>query len=237
MEESTPHKEELKLKPEGDLAITILQKEQGIAPKPASKSQEQKPLENLQLFTTAGYLALLVIGITKEVLKYAILDINILPYYSITDIVLSPLDILRQYWIIVLTPLFLLFWIDAFRGTAKNMQQKAKYYQGRKKRWIDWWAKLKMNWGFLWVFYASFVLGIAFQSAVMNANKLQEALTTNTLEMTHELIFRDQEKLKVAIVGQSSEFIFYVEEGQQEISISPINGNIKKWVPLTLEPE
>lgn len=229
MDESTPQQEELKINVEETSPPFIPQVEAGTFQK-NSISTEQKPLEHLQLFTTAGYLALLAIGITKEVLKYNLLDINILPYYNITDIALSPLDMLRQYWVIILTPVLLLFVVDAIHGTAKQMKER-----GKKKQWIDWWAKIEMNWGFLGVFYASFVLGIAFQSARSEADDLQEKLSTGTLEMTHQLTFQDQEQLKVAIVGQSSDFIFYVEEGQQQISISPMTGIVKSWVPLPQE--
>lgn len=229
MDKSIPQQEELKINIEETSTPFTPQVEAGALQK-NSIPTEQKPLEHLQLFTTAGYLALLAIGIVKEILKYNILDINILPYYNVTDIVLSPLDILRQYWIIVLTPVLLLFVVDAIHGTAKQMQER-----GKKKKWIDWWAKIEMNWGFWGVFYASFVLGIAFQTARNEAYDLQEKLTTGTLEMTHQLTFQDQEQLKVAIVGQSSAFIFYVKEGQQQISISPMTGIVKSWVPLAPE--
>ena len=57
--------------------------------------EEPNALEQLQLFTTFGYLAFLYIGLSKEGLKYWVLEINTLPYLSLID--LNPsIDFSRQ---------------------------------------------------------------------------------------------------------------------------------------------
>ncbi|MGH1336925.1 MAG: hypothetical protein ACRBFS_12445 [Aureispira sp.] len=198
-------------------------------PTPEEKS---RPLEQLQLFTTFGYLAFLSIGISKEILKYWVLDINILPYFNLTDIMMSPLEVIREDLVIVLMPLALILIIDTLRLIGETLRKKKIAYKGRRKGWIDWWANWTFNWYLVGLGYASFVLGIATQEAVSDAYDLQEQLEGNTLLMSHQLTFQDQEKLKVALIDQTGEFVFYVVEGEKQISISPVNGIIKRWVPL-----
>jgi len=55
------------------------------------------------------------------------------------------------------------------------------------------------------------------------ANKLEN----KQIEMNGLLFFSDGTQSEVNILGQNSNYIFYVKNGSISVSITPISGNIK----------
>jgi hypothetical protein len=175
---------------------------------------------------------LLVIGMSKEVVRYLLWDINILAYSGLSDILLSPLEVLQENYFVILLPPFVLLSVYVLLQTAKEMRTRRIWYKGLRKRWIFLLSRMELNWAGHIFIYFSFVIGIGVGGAVNKAKSVEKQIATKTLVMSHQLAFRDQETLTVSIIGQNHDFIFYVIEGSQEISISPIEGNVKRITPL-----
>ena len=71
---------------------------------------------------------------------------------------------------------------------------------------------------------ASFFIGTGIGSGLKTANKLKN----NTIKLRDKIEFTDGKELEVNIIGQNSNYIFYVEKRSKIVTIVPISGNVKK---------
>ena len=67
-------------------------------------------------------------------------------------------------------------------------------------------------------------------SSVGRGFAISYKIENKELKMKDRIMFLDKELIKTSIVGQTSEFIFYVKEGSQDISITPIKGAIREII-------
>ncbi|BDS11610.1 hypothetical protein [Aureispira anguillae] len=197
------------------------------------KSTFKFEIKNLQELISIGYLSLLVFGIIRESITYGILGINIMYYSSVLDILLSPIIILTTdlaiaVFVVVIPILF--YWILRQIGKFHHKHKTKEWY---KKR-IDV-AGMEESFGnknslpILLVFMThGLLLGIFLSDAVIGGYALQKKIANKEQKMSHQITFMDKEKLKVKIIGQNSQYLFYILDQQTEISISPIQGNIKR---------
>lgn len=191
------------------------------------------PIKSLQEVLSIGYLFLLLLGLIRETLTYGILGINIMSYSSILDILLSPIIILTGNRIllgaVVITPL-LFYWGLKLSEKFHHRNKEKAWYQKRFNV-----AELdkeygKENFSMTFVLSMTFglLLGVFSGAGIMDGYELKEELDEGLPKMTHVLTFVDKEAIPVKIIGQNSQYVFYVMGKQKEIAISPIQGNIKR---------
>jgi len=80
--------------------------------------------------------------------------------------------------------------------------------------------------------YALMLAGFFVGTAIGDGPDTRDELKNGDFMLTHELTFSDDSKTLVRKIRNNSQYIFYVKENATQISISPINGNIKKIEPI-----
>lgn len=63
--------------------------------------------------------------------------------------------------------------------------------------------------------------------AIGRGQKTKRIIEENDIKLSHLITFEDGEQQKIKMLGKNSLYLFYVTEGQEEISIAPIDGNNK----------
>ena len=61
-------------------------------------------------------------------------------------------------------------------------------------------------------------------------SKVRDILATNDYEVNRKIHFHDNESSSIKLIGQNSQYIFYVLKDDPTIHIAPIQGNIKQIV-------
>ena len=186
----------------------------------------------LQEYLSLGYVYLIILGIISDVIYFYFFDINILKYSAISDILISPISFLAKdiriliavILIIVLGYFMMFVRLPALHlkyrqkgwyGKIQNVEQLDKTYEEFKK------TDKKIS--FLAVFLVSVFLGMGIGSGI----GLRKRIENGTAKATHAVTFEDKTPQPVRIVGQNSGFLFYLKEGQKDVSISPI-GQVKE---------
>lgn len=172
---------------------------------------QNQPSYNLQEYLSLGYLYLILLGIVGDVIFYKFLGINILHYASLSDVLISPITILvNDFRVFVL---MLGFVVAAFFYISKN-KNLAKTTDSSLDKTL--WTAVILS--------SLLLVGFRFGAGLGVKNKIEKG----EIEQSHNLKFSDDSSQRVKIIGQNSAYIFYVAEGQREISIVPIGGNIKE---------
>ena len=57
--------------------------------------------------------------------------------------------------------------------------------------------------------------------------KAKRNLKKDKITYTHELVFEDNKKQNIKMLGKNSLYVFYQTEAKANVSISPIDGNIR----------
>jgi len=71
--------------------------------------------------------------------------------------------------------------------------------------------------------------------AVGKGIKTKERINGEKLKLTHEILFEDGTKQQIKKLGKNSLYVFYVTNSKEEVSVSPIEGNIKTIKKLKIE--
>ena len=185
---------------------------------------------SLQDYLSMGYLYLLALGIFREVIYYGFLDVNILSYSDVMDVLLSPLAFLSKD--LKVSGMLIGFGIAIYFLSKYNHKKKQKETANStdenpppKPDFIKG-TILLMALGFL-----AFFFGTGIGAGFKHAKKLKNG----GFENTHRLIFSDTEEMNVRMIGSNSQFVFYVMEDEKQVSISPIEGNVKQIQKLESE--
>lgn len=181
-----------------------------------------KQLEEIQKYLPIGYLLLIVIGILKVSIFYYQLDINILNYYSLTDIIVNPIaDITSEPIMFIALLSLLLFGYFLFRNRQKQWVKKffrldkktagfsAAEYQTAFRKELTF---------FLIVGVISFFIGVGLGNGHLVAQKI--AKQDLKYDKTLSLIGVADEK-EIHLIEANSANYFYVEKGRTHITISP----------------
>ncbi len=196
----------------------------------------KKEIENpsnessIQDYLSMGYLYLLALGIFREVIYYGFLDVNILSYSDVMDVLLSPLVFLSKD--LKVSGMLIVFGVLIYflsKYTHKKKQKETtESLDGNPPPQPDFikGTILLMGLGFL-----AFFFGTGIGSGFKYAKKLK----AGEFENTHQIIFLDKEEVNVKMIGSNSQFVFYVLENDKQVSISPIQGNVKKIQRLESE--
>lgn len=188
--------------------------------------------QNISIYLSLGYLYLLLLGIIKDAVFFGFIGINIISYSSITDIMLSPLVVLCSHIILPITILGIVCIVYLIVTVSPKVHRK---YRDRK-----WYKKLfnieqldekyakDTNFNSLIFPIAFGIFSFYFGAGIGGGNKISKRLENNELKIKHQITFIDNEKQDVSIIGENSLYVFYVIKGEDNVSISPIQGNIKR---------
>ena len=185
--------------------------------------------QEIQGVVTLGYIYLILMGILNESLYYNQLDINILNYSDVLDILISPIAKMTSSsagFVVFLVLIFALF------GLPKILVNQ------REKRWFKKSFKMKeglnaeeMRSSFFYLalfMIALFLVGFYVGTGLGNGNKLKKRIANKEVVFNDKLYFLNEEEATVEIIGKNSSYIFYLEAGSEVVKVSPISGVILK---------
>lgn len=180
---------------------------------------------SIQDYLSLGYLYLLALGVIRDTVYYGFLDINIMSYTSILDVLLSPLVFLTKniYIPVIIAVLIIGMWFLSRYLRRLNAKSENK---GKVKLQIS-----ENNFAVLMV--ALVVFSMYFGAGLGQGQAISERIEENRLDPTHRLRFvNDKSDISVRLLGQNSQYLFFIAPGDSSVSIVPINGNIRRLTRL-----
>lgn len=198
--------------------------------KETTSKKENK--RSIQDYLSLGYIYLLALGIIRDAVYYGFLDINFLSYSGITDVLLSPIIYLTKNIVTPITIILMIgfiIWVSAEAPKFHKRHRAKKWYKlfGNTEKLDKQYAKEQSIDGSLFLvalLVFAFYLGSGLGGGAKYASKIEKG----DFEMSHQLIFDDGEQLEVKIMGQNSQYLFYLTPNSKKVTVSPIIGNIKK---------
>jgi len=170
-------------------------------------------LTGFQDYVSVGYLVLLFFGLLRESLYYGFLGINIMKYSSLIDVILSPVVLITKN---IFGPIGLILALTFGYGLNKYYTKKAIKKEDEPPLI-----------GVLIFMGLCMFLGMTLGSGGIKGYRTNKIIEAQNSEVDHKIMFSDNQTIEANIVGQNSEYLFYVTENSTEISISPIKGNVK----------
>ena len=205
--------------------------------KDSEKQKESK--YNLQDYLSLGYVYLLILGVFNRAIYYKFLNINILEYSSILDVLMSPISIitgdLKIALALVFAILFGLLYKIILPAYYRWLLKKEKYQRGKNKEKIDNGIKGVKSNTFTVFITGLMVFAVFIGLGTGRGAKVKKKINNGEIELSHEIVFQDNTSKKVSIVGKNSLNVFYVLKGNKEVTIIPIEGNIKSIEKLKKE--
>ena len=195
------------------------------------KEAQKESNYSLQDYLSLGYIYLLVLGVFNQAIFYKFLKVNILEYSSILDVLISPISIitgdLKIAGALVFAILFGLLYKVLLPKYYNWLSKKEKYKSGKNKDKIEKsLAGVKSN------SFTIFITGLMIFSVFIGLGtgkgaKMKSLIEKGELKLSHKIVFQDNTSKEVRIVGKNSLNVFYVLKDAKEVTISPIEGNIK----------
>jgi hypothetical protein len=187
----------------------------------------------LQEYLSLGYLFLIVLGLVESIVYYKFLNIPILDYSALSDILITPLSLLSGENIVPLLVIGALcvgylYMLGIFYLHDKN-KDKAWYQHLVKDpdKTSQKYARMKKNRSTQLLFLCWLIFCIFVGISAGRGIKHKELLREGKFEVSHSLTFSNDSTKQVRVLGQNSLYIFYVPERGKEVIIIPIGGNIK----------
>lgn len=182
--------------------------------------------ESLIKLLPYGYSFLVILGIIKQSVFYYQIDINILHFSNIMDILISPIaDIVSNPVILIActTILILIYFMVFLLSRNYNKKWVKKYFVPKNARteWTEEIAQKRFGNMFLAYFaigLLSFYLGIGMG----NGAKVSQKIAKNDLKYDHILTHNSNEPKEIYLIGSNSANYFYVEKGNKNVKISPV---------------
>lgn len=184
--------------------------------------------EHLQRLLPFGYIYLVFMGIIKESIFYYQLDINILKFSSIMDILISPIAEITAHPFLLIFFILLIFLLYSFKQYSLKYPEKKfikKYYKIKETDNLtneEFTKKINQNSiEFFFVMLICFFLGFG----IGGGNFLSKRIKNGDLKFEkygQTLTFNSGEKKEIYLINTNSLYYFYVVKGQKTVEISPI---------------
>jgi hypothetical protein len=176
----------------------------------------------IQDYITLGYLYLVILGIVNIVIYYSSFDINIFDYIAITDILLAPINMLflsYQFTAIIIIVIGIISYSSKFiiLGINKLIEQISNKYN---------WSVRRIAFPPVLVFIILFSY-IFLELSINMANGVSEKVKSKKFKPNTTITFTDNTQKDVKVIATTSVYIFYVEKGEDVVTITPISGNVK----------
>ena len=186
---------------------------------------------SFQEYLSIGYLFLVVLGVTSETIFYGFLDVNYLEYVSILDALLTPISLLNTnkilFGVLIFFSFLLLFWVVRAPKVHEKYKDKKWYQKFNRGESEKKGIKLDEKKGLLQIilyFLFALILGFRIGAGVKYKKKLEQ----KKFESDYVLVFKDNTELRVKKIGVNSAYVFYVEDNDDTVTITPIADNIKQ---------
>ncbi len=194
---------------------------------------------SMQDYLSLGYIYLLLLGIVSDSIYYGFLGISILEYSNVLDVLLSPLIYLTKGAafpvVIFLIPVITFVVFTYLRKSHLKSRGKPAYQQKRDIEKLDRFFSSTNRMRTVLIYSAIAIFSAYFGYGLGGGSKTKERLEEGDLRMDHQLIFNGGDTLDVHLIGHNSQYVFYVEEESRTVSVSPIEGNVKRIVKLDKE--
>ncbi len=192
---------------------------------------KQNIFKNIQGFFAIGYIYLIVLGIFNQTLLYTQLDVKILKYSSVLDILMTPISILTSsflHLIIFSIIVFAVLFAPSYLAKRKNKSWIKKATKIEKDLTDE--EAQKVLFGFFVALLAYALFGFFIGTGIGSGLKINKKLKKAEIEFNDKLEFVDNNSMQVNILEITSEYIFYLKPGNDKVIIAPINGNIKNII-------
>ncbi len=196
----------------------------------SDKLKEFKLKGSIQEYLSLGYIYLLVLGISSYSIFYGLIGINIISYSSVLDIMLSPVIIFTDN-IIMLPAVITMSVIGYFYGVLiqriiqKKFNTTLEEEVKKRDKLVSILSIIKKGKIYLPAFVILFIyIGYAVGGGYNVSNRIK----SGNLKIDHVITYNDGEKLSVELVGNNSQYVFYIAKGTSDLTVSPVVGNIKK---------
>jgi hypothetical protein len=196
-----------------------------------------KNIEKIQNLLPLGYIYLIIIGILNETAFFYQLDINILKYSSIIDILIIPIAILTSHIItfITIASIFILcYYLPSilYKHGHKKWIQKIFELKKTKNELSD--TEIKNYYLFIaFKTLAIFLLSVYLGYGIAQGYITSERMKNNKLHYDYKLNYNTGESEEICLLESNSVYCFYVEKGSKSVKIAPISGI--KNIELTKE--
>ncbi len=182
---------------------------------------------SIQDYITFGYLYLVILGIVNIVIYYSRFNINIFDFIGVSDILLAPINMLfLNYTFTILLLVFIGFLTlmlkFIFLGINELLSKLAIKYN-KPKTEIPFFPPM--------VFVLLFTISFLFLSVNMT-DGVYEKVKSKNFNMNTKLTFADNTTEEVYVIATTSMYMFYIEKGQEVVTIMPLNGNLKSRMPI-----
>jgi hypothetical protein len=185
----------------------------------------------IQEVLSLGYVYLLILGVIHSSIYYSFLGINFLDYSSLLDVLISPIAVLFSNKMLLITTVVCIIvcvvyskympkYLERLKSKKKNLSEK-------KIAKIDKSLEAFNANGFVIIMTALMVFSLFIGLGLGKGFKRADQIEKQELKVDHELVFSNGDKETVKVLGKNSLYVFYVIEDQKEITIAPIEGNIK----------
>ena len=154
-----------------------------------------------------GYIYLLLLGIASESIYYGILDVEVLDFTDILNLLLTPVEHLTQSFVFTL---IILGFPALLYPLIRRSHKRSPFHRFSARQW--------------WVGISMLVIFIAYMGlAIGGAKAVREDMRNGTITPNHYLTFEGQDPLPVKLIDIKGDFVFYIERGKQVVSVSPIS--------------
>ncbi len=195
-----------------------------------TQSEKQSSQRSIQDYLSLGYLYLLTLGIIREVIYFGFLDVNILSYSNVLDVILSPLVLMSKKPKVLVILIIFAIVVYFLNGYILKKQKKSSLKSASSNEKV--FTKSEVLQGAIFL-YALFVFSFYIGTGLGSGQKHSSILEKGEFDMSHEITFVDNEKIQAKVLGSNSQYIFYVLENGKNVSISPIQSNVKKIEKLS----
>ena len=189
--------------------------------------------EHLQRLLPFGYIYLVIMGIIKESIFYFFLDINILKFSSIMDILISPIAEITAHPFLLIFFILLIFLLYGFKQYSLKHPEKKfikkflkKYFKIDESKVLTHTEFEKIIDKTLINYFFALLICFFLGFGIGGGNFLSKRIKNGDLKFEkygQTLTFNSGEKKEIYLVNTNSLYYFYVVKGQKTVEISPIS--------------
>lgn len=183
--------------------------------------------QNTQGILSVGYIYLILMGILNETIAYNQVDIEILKYSDILDVLLSPVSRLTSSIGIIFSAilLFVVFIVPHYLAKRKEKKwvKKAFKLDGGLTD-LEWGNTLSRS---FMVFAALGIFGFFTGTGIGRGHKMAAKIEKNEMTYADKITFMGGDSQAAEILGKNSNYLFYLTSESKRVQVSPIIGTVK----------
>ncbi|MEY8759601.1 hypothetical protein [Chryseobacterium tongliaoense] len=185
-----------------------------------------KYLEKIQGLLPLGYLYLIILGLLKESILFYQLEINILKYSSITDILISPIADMASSPILIIIIIsvvlfFFLFQVILVKNSDKNWSKKLLgSYKINSE--VDKKTLQKSMIPIFAILVAIELLALFVGLGLGEGSIIKKRINTQDLKYNYKITSESGETTDIYMIDINSSYYFYVTKGDKNIKIAPV---------------